>query len=365
MVAEVKMNILDRYCAKEFLRFLAIIVISFVSLYLIIDFFEKIRMFLSNQAKIYQIVSFFFCSIPMIIWQILPASVLMAALISFGSLSRHSEIIAMKACGVSLYRTAAPIIVIAALISGLAFIISEFVTPYTNQKANYIRLVEIQKQVMAGTFRENQIWYRGKEGIYNFKVFDTRTNSLQGITIYYVDNKLHLVKRVDAERGEWRSGKWIFYNVIATSFTPGMFPELLAMPYQVMALPEHPDNFIGIQKNAENMGYVELRKYIKNIKSEGYDATSYLVDLYGKVAFPLVNIIMAIIGLASALRGERRGSQAQGLAAGIIIGFSYWIVFAFTVSLGRAGVLSPLLAAWSANILFGLAAGLLFLRVRT
>ena len=76
-------------------------------------------------------------------------------------------------------------------------------------------------------------------------------------------------------------------------------------------------------------------------------------------------ILMAIIGLASALRGESRGSQAQGLAAGIIIGFSYWIVFAFTVSLGRGGVLSPLLAAWSANILFGLAAGLLFLRVRT
>jgi lipopolysaccharide export system permease protein len=359
------MTILDRYCAKEFLRFLAIIVISFVSLYLIIDFFEKIRMFLSNQANIYQMVSFFFCSMPMIIWQILPASVLMAALIAFGSLSRHSEIIAMKACGVSLYRTAAPIIVIAVLICGLSFIISEFVTPYTNQKANHIKLVEIQKHVMAGAFRENQIWYRGKEGIYNFKVFDRRTSSLQGITIYYVDNKLHLVKRVDAERGEWRSGKWIFYNVIATSFTPETFPELQAIPYQVMSLPEHPDNFLGIQKDAENMGYLELRRYIRDIQSEGYDATSYRVDLYGKLAFPLVNIIMAIIGLASALRGESRGSQAQGLAAGIIIGFSYWIVFAFTISLGRAGVLPPLLAAWSANILFGLTAGLLFLRVRT
>ena len=359
------MSILDRYCAKEFLRFLAIIVISFVCLYLIIDFFEKIRMFLSNQANMYQMVSFFFCSIPMIIWQILPASILMAALIAFGSLSRHSEIIAMKACGVSLYRTAAPIIVIAVLICGLSFIISEFITPYTNQKANHIRVVEIQKQVMAGAFRENQIWYRGKEGIYNFKVFDARTNSLQGITIYYVDNKLHLVKRTDAERGEWRDGKWIFYNVVATSFTPGTFPELQTMPYQVMALPEHPDNFLSAQKDAENMGYLELRRYIRDIQSEGYDATSYRVDLHGKLAFPLVNIIMAIIGLASALRSENRGSQAQGLAAGIVIGFSYWIVFAFTVSLGRAGVLPPLLAAWSANILFGLAAGLLVLRVRT
>jgi len=359
------MKILDRYCVKEFLRYLAIIVISFVSLYLIIDFFEKIRMFLSNQANVYQMASFFFCSVPMIIWQILPASVLMAALIAFGSLSRHSEIIAMKACGVSLYRLTAPIVVIAAFISVLAFISSEFVTPYTNQKANYIRLVDIQKQVMAGTFKENQIWYRGKEGIYNFKVFDPHTSSLQGITIYYVDNKLHLLKRVDAERGEWSRGKWIFYHVINTSFLPGLFPELQITPYQVMTLPEHPGNFMGIQKDAENMGFMELRRYIMNIKSEGYDATSYIVDLYGKLAFPFVNIIMAIIGLAAALRGERRGSQSQGLAAGIFIGFSYWIVFAFTVSLGRAGVLPPLLAAWSANILFGLTAALLFRRVRT
>ena len=359
------MNILDRYCAKEFLRFLAIIIISFVSLYLIIDFFEKIRMFMSNQATLYQMVSFFFFSIPMVIWQILPASVLMAALISFGTLSRHSEIIAMKACGVSLYRTVAPVIAIAGLICVISFVISEFITPYTNRKANNIRLVDIQKQVMAGTFRDNQIWYRGKEGIYNFKVFDGRNSSLAGITIYYVDNKLNLLKRVDAERGEWRGGKWIFYNVISTTFAPATFPTLLPLPYQVMTLPEHPDNFLGLQKDAENMGYRELSKYIRDTQAEGYDATSYIVDMHGKLAFPLVNIIMAVIGLASALRGDSRGSQAQGLAAGILIGFSYWLVFAFTVSLGRAGVLVPLLAAWSTNILFGLAAAWLFLRVRT
>ena len=359
------MNILDRYCAKEFLRFLAIIIISFVSLYLIIDFFEKIRMFLSNQATLYQMVSFFLFSIPMVIWQTLPASVLMAALVSFGTLSRHNEIIAMKACGVSLYRTVAPVIAIAGLICVISFVISEFITPYTNKKANNIRLVDIQKQVVAGTFRDNQIWYRGKEGIYNFKVFDGRNNRLAGITIYYVDNKLHLLKRVDAERGEWRKGKWIFYNVLATTFAPATFPTLQALPYQVMTMPEHPDNFLGIQKDAENMGYRELRKYIRDTQAEGYDATNYIVDMYGKLAFPLVNIIMAVIGLASALRGDSRGSQAQGLAAGITIGFSYWLVFAFTVSLGRAGVLVPLLAAWSTNILFGLAAAWLFLRVRT
>ena len=357
------MNILDRYCAKEFLRYFALIIISFVSLYLIIDFFEKIRMFFSNHATVSQIASFFFFSIPMVTSQILPVGVLMATLVAFASLSRHNEIVAMKACGVSLYRIAWPIIIIALVVCIIAFILSEFVTPYTNQKANYIRLVEIQKQEI-GVFKQNQIWYRGKDGIYNFKVFDPRTNSLQGITIYYVDNKLHLLKRVDAERGEWQAGKWNFSNVISTTFAPETFPDVQVTPSQVLALPEPPESFKVAQKEADNMGYTELKRYIDNLRSEGYDATSYLVDLHSKLAFPFVSIIMAIVGLAAALGREHRGS-AQGLATGIIIGFSYWIVFAFSVSLGRAGVLPPLVAAWSANLLFGIVAYLLFRHVRT
>lgn len=359
------MTILDRYCAKEFLRYLLLIILSFIGLYLIIDFFEKIRMFISNRATVYHMLSFFVFSVPMVMWQMLPASVLMAALVSFSSLSRHNEIMAMKACGVSLYRLACPIIIIAAVISGFAFIVSEFVTPYTNQQAKHIKMVEIQKQQPVGSFKANQIWYRAPEGIYNIKVFDARTNSLWGVTLYQVDHKIRLVKRLDAERAEWRQGKWILYNVVVTTFTSAMFPELHFLASQTVALATQPDNLKAGQKNADDMGYMELRRYVKEMQANGYDATSYLVDLYGKLAFPLANIIMAVIGFASALQGIKTGNKTQGLAAGIAIGFSYWVVFAFMISVGHAGGLPPFLAAWSANFLFGLAACFLCLRVRT
>ncbi len=359
------MTIIDRYCAREFLRHLAIIVLSFVCLYLLIDFFERIRMFLSNKASLVQMSSFFLFSIPMVFWQMLPASVLLAAFISFGTLSRQNEIIAMKACGISLYRIAWPIIVIATFISAVAFITSEFITPYTNQKAKYIKMVEIQKTKPISAFKENQIWYRAANEIYNIKVFDPRTNHLWGITIYYVNNKMRLLKRADAERGEWKNGKWILYNLVYSSFTEGKFPILKFRPSQAAMLPVEPDNLTAGQKDAEDMGYMELQRYISDMRSNGYDATNYLVDLYGKVAFPLANIILAIIGLAASLQGTGSSKKTHGLAAGIVIGFSYWIVFAFMISLGRAGVLPPLLAAWSANILFSTAACFLFFRVRT
>lgn len=359
------MNLLDRYCAREFLKYFTIIIASFLLLYLIVDFFEKIRMFLSNQATVYQITSFFFFSIPMIIWQIMPTGILVASLVAFGSLSRNNEIMAMKACGVSLYRTSLPVISLASLLCLLAFLISEFVTPYTNERAENIKLVEIQKRETPGAFKQNQLWYRGKEGIYSFRAFDFRTGSLKGITIYYLDKKLNLAKRVDAESGEWKDGRWIFYNAITTAFPPGKFPELAASPAKAVDLPETPDNFKTVQKDAENMGYLELRRYIREIQSGGYDAASYLTDLHGKLAFPLVNIIMAIIGVFFAMHWEKKGGKTLGLAAGIIIGFSYWLIFAFAVSLGRAGTLPPFLAAWAANILFGLTAGVMFLRIRT
>jgi lipopolysaccharide export system permease protein len=359
------MTILDRYCAREFLKHFTMIIAAFLFLYLIIDFFEKIRMFLSNHATFQQIISFFFFSIPMIVWQTMPAGVLLASLITFGSFSRNNEIMAMKACGVNLFRAAVSIMTIAIVICIINFLISEIVTPYTNEKAKMINLVEIQKQEAAGAFKQNQLWYRGKKGIYNFKIFDPETNLLQGITIYYLDGKLNPTKRVDADWGEWKEGVWVFHNLIITAFPNDKFPDISTSSVQVADMPESPENFKTVQKDTENMGYLELKGYIERIKDAGYNIGGYLVDLHGKLAFPIINIIMAAIGLSYSLRGGKKGGIARGIAVGMVIGFSYWIVFAFTVSLGRAGMLPPLLAAWATNILFCFAVGLLSFRIRT
>jgi lipopolysaccharide export system permease protein len=359
------MKIVDRYLIREYLRNMLFITLSFVSLFLLIDFFEKFRMFLSNNATLLQMGSYFLFQIPMVVSQILPAAVLLASLITCGYLSRHSEITAMKANGISLYRIAVPILAIAALTSLLVFALGEWVTPHTNDRARYIRLVEVQKQPSMGTFKQDQIWYRGQKGIYNFRLFDAQTGTLQGITIHYLDGQMNLVMRLDAEKGEWKEGRWIFHNLLFTRFSEGGFPVLSRVKQQVVDLPEKPTDFQVVQKSAEVMGYFELERYIRKLRSEGYDATRYVVDLHGKIAFPLVSIILAVIGISFSLRSERSGGIAQGIGAGLIIGFSYWIVYAFGMSLGRSGTLPPIVAAWFANILFCTASAILVPRVKT
>ena len=359
------MKIVDRYMVTEYLRNLLFITLSFLSLFLIIDFFEKIRMFLSNHATFAQMGSYFLFRIPMVISQILPAVVLLTSLVTCGYLSRHSEITAMKANGISLYRIAVPILAIAALISLLIFFLNEWVTPYTNEEAENIRLVEVQKQPSMGSFKQDQIWYRGQKGIYNFRLFDARTGTLQGITIHYLDRQMNLFMRLDAEKGEWKEGRWLFHNVLLTRFDDGEFPVMARRIQQVVDLPERPTDFQVVQKDVEVMGYFELKRYIRKLQSEGYDATRYVVDLNGKIAFPLVSIILAVIGISFSLRSERSGGIAQGIGAGLVIGFSYWLVYAFGMSLGRSGTLPPFIAAWFANILFGVASVFLIRRVKT
>lgn len=359
------MTILDRYISREFIRIFFLVIVSFLSLYLIIDFFERIRMFLSNNASFYQIASYFFFKIPAIVSQTMPATVLLSSLLTFGMLSKHSEIVAMKSNGVSLYRTSLPVIVISVMVCIFTFLLNEFITPYANQKAEYIKLIEVQKRKKLGSFKQDQMWYRSKDAIYNFNIFDPKTNTLKGIAINYLDRDFRLSMRIDAKTAKWKDEKWVFHNLLITKFPDGDFPTIERFTSKVIDIPEEPSDFKVIQKGAEEMGYLELKNYIKKVRSEGYDATRYLADMHGKIAFPLVSIILAIIGISFSLRSERSGGIAQSIGAGIIIGFSYWVVFAFAISLGRSGAMPPLLAAWIANIVLGIAATVMFLHVRT
>lgn len=358
------MLILHRYVFKEFSRNFFLLLFSFLSLYIIIDFFEKIRMFISNQATLSQIFFFFLFSIPMIFWQVLPASVLIASLVSVSSLLRRNEITAFKACGISIHAIGKPIIIIGMILSFFSLFFAEFITPFTNAKADHIKEVEIKKKERFGVFKQNQIWYRGRKGIYNFQVFDPRAESIQGITLYYVDDELNLKKRIDGSRGFWRNGRWIFYDVMVTTFSPKGDPEVIIQKELISDLPEGPSDFKEIQKPPEAMGIRELRRYVREIESKGYNATTFRVDLHGKIAFPFVNVIMALLGVYLAAYG-RRGGKTFGFAVGLAIGFSYWFVFSFAIALGQSGSLFSLLAAWFANILFGLVAAIVALTVTT
>ena len=359
------MTILDRYITREWVKIFLLVLLSFIAIYVIVDFFERLRMFISNSATVGQMLSYLLYTLPMVVSQAVPAAALLATLLTFGMFSKNNELTALKANGISLYRASVPVLMLALAACVTVFFLNEFITPRTNQMAKHVKLVDIQKQKKAGTFKQSQVWFRAKNSIYNFKVFDPDTQRLLGISIYYFDPDFRLVRRIDARSAQWKDGGWEFSDILAARFPDTAFPVIERIESMKIGIPEEPSDFQAVQRSADEMGYMELRDYVKRIREEGYDATRYETDLHGKVAFTLVSLFVVMIGIAFSMRHERSGGFAQGVGAGLIIGFSYWFVFAFCLSVGRAGTIPPLLAAWTTNLIFGAASVYLFARLKT
>ena len=100
-------------------------------------------------------------------------------------------------------------------------------------------------------------------------------------------------------------------------------------------------------------------RYCRTISENGYDATRYLTLLHAKISLPFAALVMAFLGIPFSLQDNRSGGAGIGVGISIIIGFSYFIINALLLSLGQAGAIHPLVAAWTANMLFA-AAGLWF-----
>lgn len=346
------MKILDRYILGEFFRFLAMVLLLFILLFMVVDFFERLRSFISHHAAVKHVLAYVVCQIPMIISLILPVAVMMATMATLSIFSKNSEITAMKATGISLYRIGAPILFVSCLLTVALFFFSEWVTPIANQKVSHIMRVEIKKEAEKGSFKQEGIWYRGEKGIYNFNLYDHKEQRLQGIALYFMTPDFRPQTQILAKEAYWQGKIWEGHQVQVITISPDGVPSLERFAQMELPIREKPSDFGEIQLSPAEMGFFDLRKYARKLAAEGGEAAPYLTDMHAKIAFSFVPLILTIMGILFSVRSERSGGIARSIGLGIVIGFSYWIVHAFSISFGRSGVLPPLVAAWVANMLF-------------
>lgn len=356
------MPILAKYISREFLKTLLISLGAFIAIYLVVDIFQGMRMFMDFKPPFYIVAKLYLLKIPKIVSQVTPVAVLLSTLLTLGLLSKNSEITAMKSSGISLYIIVSPILAIALMISIFSFLFSEYIVPYTNKEVRFIERVTVRRETPKSFFKQNKIWYRGDNSIYNIQLFEPDANTLKGITIYYIDNGFKLTKRIDAREARWDGTTWRFYDAKEETFTNGQIPVIIYKEIPIK-LPESPEDFKIEKRETEDMGYAELKEYLKKLRKEGYDSTTLSSDLYSKISFPFTSLIMVFIGIPFALKGGRTGGIAFGVGISVLIGFGYWLIMSLGISLGRVEALPPLLAAWGANIVFGLAGILMMMGV--
>jgi lipopolysaccharide export system permease protein len=349
-------RILPRYVVREYLKIFSLSLGSLILIYLIVLFFQKMDSIIKHQAPFYLIFEYLLFSIPEIIFQwILPYAVLLSILLTLGTLSRNSEITAMKAGGFSLYRITLPLFFIALLISFCSFLGNEYLVPYTSQKTQYLLNVKVRKEEPSGFFKNSKIWYRSDHHIFNIQLIDLQKKVLKGVTLYQFDDSFRCVQRIDTREAKWIDGKWRFNKGTVRDFDAKGSIRTASFEEMEFALRESWESFQTIERKSKEMSYGELRTYIRKIQSAGYDATRYLVDFYAKHSYPLLNLIMVLIGVPFALKTSRSGGVAMSIGISVMIGFAYGVTFYIFLSFGKSGILSPILSSWIPTLLFGLA----------
>lgn len=347
--------VLHRYVVREYLKVFFLSLSSLILIYLVVLFFQKMDTFIKYQAPFLLIFEYFLYKIPEVIFQwTLPYAVLLSTLLTLGTFARHSEITAMKAGGVSLYRITIPLFIIALLISFFSFLGNEYLVPLTNQKTRYLLSVEVRKELQTSYFKNYKIWYYGDRGIFNIQLLDADGKKLKGMTLYQFDDQFRCIRRIDAREARWTNGKWILYQGAIREFQEGGGIHTVPFSDHEFDLQEDWESFQKIQQKSGEMSYTELHAYIEKIGVAGYDTTRYLVDLYSKLSYPFLNLIMVLIGIPFALKTGRSGGVALSIGISVMIGFAYGVIFYVFLSFGKSGVLPPFLAAWTPTLLFGL-----------
>jgi lipopolysaccharide export LptBFGC system permease protein LptF len=263
-----------------------------------------------------------------------------------------------------------------------------------------VALFELQERVLADSNREaarlnaiirglsvptfgivNRQWVVGRDGaIYRYQFFDPRVNQFSGLSLFQLDEhawrlrtvtraqEVGLVRQTGSDGqpvSAWRARQgWTREFSTATRRNIAR-PVVTYTPFaeRILTL-ESPGYFKTEYPEADRMTYGELKQYVAQLQASGYHAVPYMVQLQRKVAFPFVTLIMTLLAVPFAAALGRSGAL-YGIGVGLMLALVYWTALSIFGALGAGGWMSPLLAAWAPNILFGSAAAYLLLTVRT
>jgi len=350
------MPILFRYLLREYAKIFMMCFSGLMTIYLVIDFFEKVRRFLRYDADWFDVLTYFFLKVPAISFQIAPLAILMATLLTFGVLSRGHEITAMRSCGISLLRITFPFITFASGVALTLLFFSSTVIPLAASKSEEIRTTRIEKKLPAAAMKLTQPWTRvGADSLMQVTSVSVGGELLGGVRLFQFDPDFQLVEVTEAEEARYHDSTWTLHQGQHRHFASDGTVSTTVFDRQPLTLTLIPDDFTTwLAGDSELMTFHDIRAYSRRRYQQGSQATRLTTDYHSRIAFPFVTLIMVLVGIALSLRrsGTRGGSMAMGIGQALAVGFCYWAAHSIAIALGRGGALTPILAAWMANIVF-------------
>jgi LPS export ABC transporter permease LptF/LPS export ABC transporter permease LptG len=367
-------QVVDSYVLKSFLFWFALLLIGFVLMTHVYTFFDLLSDIVKNHVRMLRVFTYLFFLTPQLIFDSAPISVLVAVLITFGVLTKHNEITAMKASGVSLYRLAVPVLAAALLMSGGLFAFAHYYVPDANRKQDAIRK-EIKGKAVQTYLHPDKKWVfdpgsNNNPRVFYFKYIDGEQKLMLGPQVFELDpSNFHVQKHISAEKARWEPAlhTWIFENGWSRQDPGGRrekFYNFTGQTATFQEIDERPDYFLQEVLQDQQMNYLQLAAYIRDLKRSGIDTITLQVSFYRKFALPLFALVMALISVPFAFLTGNRGAMAGvGLSFGIAI--AYWAIGRLFEQLGDVNLLPAAIAAWSPDVLFAMFGMYFFTRMRT
>jgi LPS export ABC transporter permease LptF/LPS export ABC transporter permease LptG len=366
--------LLDEYVMRAYAANFLLSLGTFALLYVVFTFFELMGDIIRNQTPFIIVGEYLINLIPFIINAVTPLCSLLAVLITFGALNRSSELTAMKATGISLYRVVAPILVLAAILAAALFAFDESYLPEANRRQEQLR-AQIKDKPAQTFLLPGRQFISGQSGptgsparIFYYQAFDADRDVFADLTVFEFDPQTFtLERRIYAKTVRWDPtvALWIFDNGWQRSFSGETISSYKTFPLATFPeIREQPGYFKKEDKPSDEMSYGELDKYIADLRQSGFDTIKLQVQLANKLSVPTITLVMAVIAVPFAVSMGKRGGLA-GIATAIGVAISYWVVAGIFSSMGNINTLPPMLAAWSPDLLFAMTGSYLLLRTPT
>lgn len=359
------MNKADRYILSLFWTYFAAGLLIFVTLFLATDMMSALVKFngVSSSAFIHYYLFYF----PEIAHKMIPVATVVGTVMTISSLNKGSELIALFAAGLSLFRVSRFIFISILLIAILDYGLSDRLLPVFSKQKNYIYYNDIAKKPgQFQTIKTDRIWYRSKNNLFNIKTLNATGNKAQGLTLYFFDENWKLLQLITADEVDLNGKQWVLHNGSISVFDKdSSFPLFSEYAEKTISMSEDAQDLRNTGQTSDLLNQSELSRFIRKNKEAGLDTIRYEVELYSKWSFALAGLVMSLLAIPFLVGNARHGGSMVkniSICLGLIMG--YWILYSSAQTIGQHGQIPPFIAAWGANIIMGTFGGYFLLRLR-
>ncbi len=361
-------QIFDIYLLRNFLFYFVLLTIGFILLFEVFNFFELLDDIAQHRTGILDVFNYFRLLALYLFYQLAPLAALVSVLVTLGVMAKNNELVALKAAGVSLYRLSLPLLLAGSLLAVGLVALDDTYLPYVNQKQDALRN-EIKGRPAQTYYQPRGQWIFGENSkVYNYEFFDPDRQIFGGLNVLELDPAtFEIRRRIYAARAHWDNQQkvWILESGWLREFKNGQLTSYVPFLGNAMKeLNEPPAYFNREVRQSYQMSWWELKEYIADLSTAGFDVARLSVQLQKKLSFPLIAPIIILLAIPFSIVVGTRGAVG-GIALGVGIAIVYWAASALTEAMGAVGQLPPLVAGWAPDTIFSFLGLYFFLKMPT